>query len=139
MLTHVDSDGFSSLIMLEGIIDFQKDESLAVRKTDKYLTTTLGQKQMRKTTVGWLLLVKWADRTESWIPLKDLKESHPIETTMFAKARSKDDEPTFAWWVPYRLRKRDIIFSKINAHIGKTTHTYGIEIPTSIVTALEID
>jgi hypothetical protein len=53
--------------------------------------------------------VKWADGTESWIPLKDLKESHPIETAKFAKARSIADEPAFAWWVPYTLRKRDII------------------------------
>jgi hypothetical protein len=41
---------------------------------------------MRKTTVGWSLLVKWADGTESWIPLKDLKESHLIEMAEFAKA-----------------------------------------------------
>ena len=36
------------------------------------------KKRMRKTTVGWKLLVKWADGSKSWIPLKDLKESHPI-------------------------------------------------------------
>ena len=138
MLTQVDSDGFS-LTMLEGIIDYCKDESQAVSKSDKYLTTPSGQKRLRKTTVGWKLLVKWADGSKSWIPLKDLKESHPIETAEFAKARSIDDEPAFAWWIPYTLRKRDIILSKINARIRKTTHKYGIEIPTSVETALEID
>jgi hypothetical protein len=94
---------------------------------------------MRETTVGWSLLVKWADGTESWIPLKDLKESHPIETAEFAKAQSIADEPAFAWWVPYTLRKRDIILSKINARIRKTTHKYGIEIPPSVEHAYEID
>ena len=34
MLTQVDSDGFS-LTMLEGIIDYRKDESQAVSKADK--------------------------------------------------------------------------------------------------------
>jgi hypothetical protein len=90
--------------------------------TDKYLTTTSGQQRMRKTTVGWKLLVKWADSSEMWIPLKDMEESHPIETFEFAKARSIADEPAFAWWEPYTLRKRDIILSKMNARIRKTTH-----------------
>jgi hypothetical protein len=55
------------------------------------------------------------------------------------KARSNSDEPAFAWWVPYTLRKRDIILSKINARIRKTTHKYGIEIPTSVENAMGID
>jgi hypothetical protein len=125
--------------MMEAIVDYRKDETVAVPKTDKYLTTTSGQQRMRKTTVGWKLLVKWADESESWIPLKDMKESHPIETAEFAKARSIADESAFAWWVPYTLRKRDIILSKINARIRKTTHKYGIEIPTSVDNAMEID
>jgi hypothetical protein len=138
MLTQVDSDGYS-LTMMEAITDYRKDEAVAVPKIDSYLTTTSGQKRRRKTTVGWSLLVKWADKSESWIPLKDLKESHPIETAEFAKARSIADEPAFAWWVPYTLRKRDIILSKINARIRKTTHKYGIEIPTSVENANELD
>jgi hypothetical protein len=138
MLTQVDSDGYS-LTMMEAITDYQKDDTVAVPKTDKYLTTPSGQKRMRKTTVGWSLLVKWTDCTESWIPLKDLKKSHTIETAEFAKARSIADEPAFAWWIPYMLRKRDIILSKINARIRKTTHKYGIEIPTSVEHACVID
>ena len=57
MLTQVDSDGFSRT-MMEAIVDYRKDEAVAVPKTDKYLTTTSGQQRMRKTTVGWKLLVK---------------------------------------------------------------------------------
>ncbi len=138
MLCQVDSDGFS-LTMMKAITDYRKDDAVAVPKTDKYLTTPSGQKRMRKTTVGWTLLVRWADGSESWIPLKDLKESHPIETAEFAKARGIADEPAFAWWVPYTLRRRDIILSKIKARIRKTTHKYGIEIPTSLAHADEID
>ena len=32
----------------------------------------------------------------------------------------------FIWWVPYTLRKRDIILSAVNKRIRKTTHKYGI-------------
>jgi hypothetical protein len=73
-------------MMMEAITNYQKDDTVTVPKTDKYLTTPSGQKRMRKTTVGWSLLAKWADGTESWIPLKDLKESHLIKTTNFAEA-----------------------------------------------------
>eukprot|EP00980_Cylindrotheca_fusiformis_P024074 scaffold11509_cov88-Cylindrotheca_fusiformis.AAC.1 len=94
---------------------------------------------MRKTTQGWKLLVQWADDSETWIPLKDMKESHPVETAEFARARGIDKEPAFAWWVPYTLRKRDIILSKIKSRIRKTNRKYGIEIPVSVEHAMKLD
>eukprot|EP00957_Ditylum_brightwellii_P015527 1170446-Ditylum_brightwellii.AAC.1 len=77
---------------------------------------------MRKTTVGWSLLVKWKNNSESWIPLKDMKESHPVETAEYVKAQGIADEPAFCWWVPYTLRKRDVILAKVKAQVRKTTH-----------------
>jgi hypothetical protein len=138
MLTQVDSDGYSTTI-LKAIIDYRKDEAVAVSKADQYVHTSSGQKRQRKTTVGWSLLIQWADESEAWIPLKDLKESHPCEAAEFARARGIADEPAFAWWVPYTLRKRDVILSKLKARIRKTTHKYGIEVPTSLEHALSID
>ena len=138
MLTQVDSDGYS-LTMMKGIIDYKRDDSVAIPKSDMYVVTKRGQKKMRKTTIGWKLLVQWADDSESWIALKDMKESHPVAHAEFAKARDIADEPAFAWWVPYTLRKRDIILSKIKARIRKTTHKYGVELPTSIEHANRLD
>ena len=138
MLTQVDSDGYSTTI-LKAIIDYRKDEAVAVPKADKYVYTSSGQKRLRKTTVGWSLLIQWADESEAWVPLKDLKESHPCEAAEFAKARGIADEPAFAWWVPYTLQKRDIILSKIKARIQKTTHKYGIEVPMSMEHTFAID
>jgi hypothetical protein len=138
MLTQVDSDGYS-ITMMKGIIDYKKDNAVAVPKSDMHVVTSRGQKKMRKTTVGWKLLVQWADDSESWIALKDMKEAHPVELAEFAKAREIADEPAFAWWVPYTMRKRDIILSKIKARIRKTTHKYGVEIPTNIEHAYRLD
>ena len=64
----------------------------------------------------------WKDGSEKWIPLKDLKESNPVEVAEFAKARSIDNEPAFAWWVPNTIRKQDVIIAKLKARIRKTTH-----------------
>ena len=93
MLTQVDSDGFS-LALMEGIIDYKHDDLIAIPKMDKYITTGRGQRRLRKTMVGWKLLVKWKDQSESWVRLSELKESHPVETVEFAKSRGIDDEST---------------------------------------------
>ena len=138
MLSQVDEDGFS-MTMMECIIDHKMDAATAVPKDDKYIVTRRGQKKLRKTTTGWKLLIKWKDESESWIHLKDLKESHPIEVAEYAKSRGIDDEAAFAWWVPFTLRKKDIILSAVKSRIRKTTHKYGIEIPTSYADALRID
>jgi hypothetical protein len=42
MLTKVDSDGFT-LTMMEGIIDYQKEDTTAVSKDDMYVVTQRGQ------------------------------------------------------------------------------------------------
>jgi hypothetical protein len=49
------------------------------------------------------------------------------------------EEPAFAWWVPYVLRKRDVIVSAVNSQVCKMSHKYGIELPSSMKNAIEID
>ena len=46
------------------------------------------------------------DGSESWIHLKDMKESLPVEVAEFVTTRGIADEPAFEWWVPYTLRKK---------------------------------
>ena len=104
MLTQVDSDGFS-LALMEGIIDYKHDDSIAIPKADKYITTGRGQRRLRKTTGGWKLLVNSKDQSESWVKLSELKESHPVDTAEFAKSRGIDDESAFTWWVPHMLKR----------------------------------
>jgi hypothetical protein len=138
MLTQVDSDGYSTTL-IQGIIDYRKDDATAVPKSDKWVITARGQRRLRMSTVGWKLLVQWRDGSESWIPLKDMKESHPVETAEFAKARGIDDKVVFAYWVPYTLRKCDVIISAIKSRQIKTSHKYGLELPTSVSHSLVLD
>ena len=136
MLDQVDDEGY---YCLKSIVDYQRDDSVAISKEDGYITTKSGQRRLRKSTKGWKLLVRWADLSESWIPLKDLKESNPIEVAEFARARGISNKPAFAWWVPFTLRKRDAILSAVRVRARKNTHKYGIELPTSFAHADEID
>ena len=137
LFAQTDDAGFTTN-HLDGIVDFRKLDD-AVSWPDAYVQTKRGAKRLRKTTCGWQFLVRWKSNSTEWIPLKDMKESYPVQTAEFATSRGIHEEPAFTWWVPYTLRKRDVIISSVKARIRKTSHKYGKEIPKSIKHAYEID
>jgi hypothetical protein len=137
LFAQTDDEGFTTN-HLDGIVDFRKLDD-AVSWPDAYVQTKRGAKRLRKTTCGWQFLVRWKSNAREWIPLKDMKESYPVQTAEFATSRGIHTEPAFTWWVPYTLRKRDVIISAVKARVRKTSHKYGKEIPTSIAHAYEID
>ena len=94
---------------------------------------------MRKTTIGWSILVKLKNGGEQWVPLRIMKLNYPIEIAEYAVSREISDEPAFCWWVPFTLRKRDTIVSSIRARIAKSNYKYGIKIPKTIKEALTLD
>ena len=94
---------------------------------------------MLQTTVGWKFNVKWRDGTTMWVSLKDIKESNPIEVAEYVTSCDIQDEPAFAWWVPYTMRKRDRIIASVNSCVRKSSQKYRLETPTLIKHAEEID
>jgi hypothetical protein len=106
---------------------------------DEYFTTKLGTKQMRQTMQGWKFLVERSNGSCQWIDLKLLKESNPVQVAKYASSRNIEEEPAFAWWVPYVLQKRDAIVSAVNSRVLRTSHKYGIELLTLVKSAIEID
>ena len=68
-----------------------------------------------------------------------MKEVNPVEMAEYAWARGISSEPAFAWWVPYTLRKREVIVAAVKNRIRKTTHKHGIKIPRDVEHAHEID
>ena len=71
--------------------------------------------------------------------MKDFKASYPVELAEYALTQQIDDEPAFAWWVPYTLKKRERIISKLKSKYWQTTHKYEIRIPRNVAEAYEID
>ena len=57
--------------------------------------TRHGEKRLKKTNIGWKLMIRWMDGLESWIYLKGMKELHLIEVAEFSKSRGIADEPDF--------------------------------------------
>eukprot|EP00957_Ditylum_brightwellii_P137424 10477642-Ditylum_brightwellii.AAC.1 len=95
MLTQADCEGFTTTT-IKGIIDHARDKTTAVHINDKNVKTYSNQRRPRKSTAGWKLQVLWKDKSELWVYLKDIKESHPIEVTEYTRAQCIADEPAFA-------------------------------------------
>jgi hypothetical protein len=133
----LDADGYSSSLLYE-IVD-HKSSGEATKMADKYLLTKTGTKQMHQTTQSWKFLVQWTNGMCQWIDLKILKESNPAQVAEYVTARNIADKPAFAWWVPSILRKQDVIVSAVTTRVQKTSHKYGIELPSSVKHAIEID
>ena len=83
------------------------------------------------------MLIEWTDGRRQWMDLKLLKQSNQLQVAEYAAARGLSDEPAFAWWVPYTLRKRDVIVSAVK--VRRTSHKYGIEVPRTLKEALALD
>ncbi len=68
-----------------------------------YMKTRKGKKKLHQTTMGWTFHVKWKDGSKSWVSLKHLKETNPVNMAEYMVAHEIDEEPAFTWWVTYTL------------------------------------
>ena len=94
----VDDDG-SKTVLLDEIVDHGCDRALALNPEDAWIVSCNGNKTPQRTTKGWELCVRWKDQSTSWLPLKDLKASNPVQVAKYTIAGNLQYEPTFSWWV----------------------------------------
>ena len=116
-----------------------KNNPDALNVGEEFVTDQNGRKSRIKTTKDWMFLIKWKDGQESWIPLKDLKKSYPTKIAEYVDRNGLKDEPVFKWWVPFTLKKKLQIVSAVKSRMRKKTHKFGVEIPTTVAEALELD
>jgi hypothetical protein len=135
--SQVDSEG-NSYNLIEEIIGHRKDGK-AVTKENGFWISKSGNRTPKKTTAGWQICLQYKTGEISWHPLKDVKDSNPVELAEYAVKHRIDDEPAFRWWVPLVLRSRERIIAKVKKRYWATTHKYGIRLPKSVGEALEID
>ena len=128
--SEVDSNGHHNLLLKE-IIDHRKS-AMAVPIYEKFVVSKTGRKSLRNTTKGCGFLCLWKDGGTTCSPLKDLKESNPVDIAEYVVGNRISEEAAFAWWVPYNLNKRDHIISKVKARLLKKSNKFGVEVPTSV-------
>ena len=103
LLSQVDEDGHRQMLFSK-IIDHRVTQD-AIPKSQGTFITPSGAIRKKRTTRGWELCVQWKGGSTEWVELKDLKESYPVQLAEYAVQNGIQDEPAFAWWVPYVERK----------------------------------
>jgi hypothetical protein len=138
LYSQIDDDARSYSI-LSNIIDHKCDESIAISDKHGTYISNNGSTKRRITTKGWSLQVEWKDGTTSWIPLKIIKESNPIETAEYAISRNIHKQPAFAWWVSHTIHKRNRIIKQVTHRTVRKNIKYGVQVPSSVEEALRFD
>jgi hypothetical protein len=87
MYSQLDPSG-TRFLLLKEICDHRLDET-AVPIQEKYMTQG-NNRTLWHTTKLWYLQVLWKDGTTSWEPLRNLKESNPVEVVDYAVANGID-------------------------------------------------
>ena len=105
MFSQADSEG-RQYMLLEEITDHKRMKD-AVSIEDGTIKSKNGNVHKKKTTKGWKFLCQWKDGSEDWVPLKDLKDSYPIQLAEYAVAAGITKEPGLAWWVKDTLFTRN--------------------------------
>ena len=132
IMAQIDAEGNRQMLLRE-IIDHRCDLPLDSQSGDKK------RKHQWHAMDGWSMCCEWKDGSTSWIPLKEIKEAYAVETAEYAVMNKIEDQPAFSWWVPYVLKKRKQIISKVKSKYWLRTHKYGIRIPKSVKEAFQID
>ena len=136
MWNQVDDDGYNYNMLYE-ILGHRKNAE-AIDEINGFYETKNGTKRRVITTKGWDFHIKWESGETSYIKLKDIKETNPIEIADYVIANQLEKEPAFAWWVRTALKRRDAVISKVSRRVRKKMK-FGIYIPETYEEAVIMD
>ena len=77
ILSQVDSEGHQYQVLTE--VTDHKKYGIAISKLDGFIKSSSGDLHRKRKTRGWKILVEWKDGSVYWVPLKDLKQSNPVD------------------------------------------------------------
>ena len=137
LFAQVDEEG-NRHVLFDEIID-HRTNGKEIKQQDAYVTMSNGTKRRRESTLGWEILIQWKDGSSTWVALKDVKESYPVQLAEYAIVARISEEPAFAWWVPFTIRKRNRILAKVKSKYWVRTHKFGIKIPKNALEAKAFD
>eukprot|EP00804_Cyclotella_cryptica_P008557 CCRYP_007551-RA/>CCRYP_007551-RA protein AED:0.38 eAED:0.38 QI:0/0/0/1/1/1/2/0/852 len=133
----VASEGREHLVMHE-LVDHRKN-GRAIPIKRGYTNDRHGVKRPKIPLDGWEVLMKWKDGSTSWVRIKEVKDSNPMELAKYAVANKIHEEPAFKWWLSKVPRRRNRVISKATSKYWRTTHKFGIRVPRSVEEALKLD
>ena len=137
LFAQVDDHG-NRFVLMDEIVD-HRTNGQEVTEKDAFITSSNGGKRRRETTKGWEILIQWKDGSTSWETMKDVKNTYPLQLAEYALQSKIARMPAFAWWVPFILKKKNRIISKVQSKYWLRTHKFGIKISKNVYEAKQFD
>jgi hypothetical protein len=139
MYAQVDNEG-NMIQLLDEIMDHKKDD-MVIDVANGTVNLASGNVKPKISTKDWQLFVLWKDKLTSWVKLKDLKASNPIELAEYAVVNqiAEVSQHLNGGYPTLWLCKRNRIISKVKKKYWWMTHKFGCKLPHSVEEALEID
>jgi hypothetical protein len=91
LFAQIDDEG-NRHVLFEEVVD-HRTNGKQVLQQDAFIMNRSGTRRRRETTIGWELLVRWKDGSTTWVALKDLKESYPVQLAEYAVNSRIAEEP----------------------------------------------
>ena len=104
MFEQLDDEG-NLHVLFDAITDHRTDGS-EVKQQDAFIHRRNGTQRRKVITQGWEILVQWKDESTTWIALKDMKNSYPIQLCHMGNAKAN--------------RRRASIWLVYTAHVERT-------------------
>ena len=79
LFAQVDADG-NCHALFDGIY-YHRTDGKEINQQDSFITAKNGIRRRRETTAGWEMFVQWKDGITTWVSLKNMKESYPVQVT----------------------------------------------------------
>mmetsp|Transcript_10686 Transcript_10686/g.15073 ORF Transcript_10686/g.15073 Transcript_10686/m.15073 type:complete len:195 (+) Transcript_10686:622-1206(+) len=102
----------------------------ALEPEEAYKSINGRNKKFKKTTKGWRTLILKKDGQQSWVPMKDIKDTYPLALAEYAEKVGIHEEAAFWWWIPHVKRKKSQIIAAVNRRMIKKTHKFEVEVPS---------
>jgi len=137
----IDGDGFDEQFFHD-IIDHCYDSTVmspSELEHIQHLRQNQGQGKCFCTLKGWEVVISWKDGTTSWHPMSDIKNLFPLLLAKYAVTNDLTNEPAFAWWAPYTIKKEKQLIKATKSRYSQRSHKFGIYVPKTVEEALEID
>ena len=65
-------------VLFDKIID-HRHTALVLKQADSFIVTSSGNRRRQDTNKGWDMLIQWKYDSTTWVPLKDMKETYPVQ------------------------------------------------------------
>ena len=100
-------------ILFQDIVDHRYDGT-EEEYQDVFITTRTVTKCRKETKKGVEVIVQWKYGSTTWVTLKDMKNSYPVQLAEYVLHFRIASNPVFAWWIQHEVVKHKYSIGKLN-------------------------